>query len=195
MSVWIAWLCAWRFFLLVSLTVTANTATIPAETLLKKFGTNNTMDAAQTAKLFQSMGMSNWDYNGSREESCSSSAYFQTTYSNNDGMVDKTGLADLCPAILYELSKDACQREAKQEEGNKSGGKEDVGKAWGFGILFVTVISMGSLLGAVMVPFMRKKIFQTILMAMISLAVGVLSGSGIFHLIPHVSFIFTKLGR
>ena len=54
----------------------------------------------------------------------------------------------------------------------------------------MTVISVGSLLGAVVVPIMHKKIFQTVLMAMISLAVGVLSGSGIFHLIPHVSLIF-----
>jgi hypothetical protein len=42
---------------------------------------------------------------------------------------------------------------------------------------------------------MQKKIFQTVLMAMVSLAVGVLSGGGIFHLIPHVSFIFTKIDR
>lgn len=59
----------------------------------------------------------------------------------------------------------------------------------------MTVISLVSLLGAVLVPFMQKKIFQTVLMAMVSLAVGVLSGGGIFHLIPHVSFIFTKIDR
>jgi hypothetical protein len=54
----------------------------------------------------------------------------------------------------------------------------------------VTVISLGSLLGAVVVPIMHKTMFQTVLMAMISLAVGVLSGSGIFHLIPHVSILY-----
>ena len=67
--------------------------------------------------------------------------------------------------------------------------------AWGFGFLFVTVISVGSLLGAVVVPIMHKKIFQTVLMSMISLAVGVLSGSGIFHLIPHVSFVFMSTDK
>lgn len=38
-----------------------------------------------------------------------------------------------------------------------------------------------------MVPFMQKKVYQKILMSMVSLAVGVLGGSGIFHLIPSVS--------
>ena len=56
----------------------------------------------------------------------------------------------------------------------------------------MTIISVGSLLGAFVVPLMKTNIFQTILMAMISLAVGVLSGSGIFHLIPHVSFVLTE---
>jgi hypothetical protein len=41
--------------------------------------------------------------------------------------VDKTGLADLCPAVLYELSKDECQRQPKQEE-EEGGEKEDVGR-------------------------------------------------------------------
>ncbi|CAB4005048.1 zinc transporter ZIP14-like, partial [Paramuricea clavata] len=146
------------------------------------------MDPAQTAKLFESMGISSWHYNGSRDESCSSSAYFHRIYSKNDGLVDKADLADFCPAVLYELSKHECQRKAEEHhdhDHDEHDGNEDAGKAWGYGILFVTVISLGSLLGAVVVPFMASNLFQTILMAMISLAVGVLSGSGIFHLIPH----------
>ncbi len=57
------YLGAWCFFLFV----TASTATDPAEKLLNKFGTNHTMDAAQTAKLFESMGISDWNYDGSDE--------------------------------------------------------------------------------------------------------------------------------
>lgn len=58
--------------------------------------------------------------------------------------------------------------------------------AWGFGFLFVTVISFGSLIGAFVVPLMDKSFYKKTLMCMVSLAVGVLSGSGIFHLIPSV---------
>ncbi|CAB4005050.1 Hypothetical predicted protein, partial [Paramuricea clavata] len=126
------WLCGWpRFFLFVSLIVTANTATVPAEKLLTKFGTNYTMDAAQTAELFESIGISNWHYNGSREESCSSSAYFHRIYSKNDGLVDKADLADFCPAVLYELSKHECQRKAEEHhdhDHDEHDGNEDAGK-------------------------------------------------------------------
>lgn len=41
---------------------------MPAEKLLKKFGTNNSLNAAQTTELFAHMGISSWDYNGSGEE-------------------------------------------------------------------------------------------------------------------------------
>ncbi|CAB4005049.1 Hypothetical predicted protein, partial [Paramuricea clavata] len=125
------WLCGWRFFLFVSLIVTANTATVPAEKLLTKFGTNYTMDPAQTAKLFESMGISSWHYNGSRDESCSSSAYFHRIYSKNDGLVDKADLADFCPAVLYELSKHECQRKAEEHhdhDHDEHDGNEDAGK-------------------------------------------------------------------
>ena len=47
---------------------------------------------------------------------------------------------------------------------------------------------MASMLGAFVVPFMNKAFYKKLLLFMVSLAVGVLGGSGIFHLIPHVRF-------
>ncbi len=61
--------------------------------------------------------------------------------------------------------------------------------AWGFGVLSVTIISLASMLGAFVVPFMNKEFYRKILLAMVSMAVGVLGGSGLFHLMPHVSFL------
>ncbi len=52
----------------------------------------------------------------------------------------------------------------------------------------MTLISLASMLGAFVVPFMNKEFYKKILLGMVSMAVGVLSGSGIFHLMPHVSF-------
>ena len=43
------------------------------------------------------------------------------------------------------------------------------------------------MLGAFVVPFMNKDFYKKILLFMVSLAVGVLGGSGLFHLLPHVS--------
>ena len=58
--------------------------------------------------------------------------------------------------------------------------------AWGFGFVAVTSISLCSLLGAFVVPFMKRSYYKILLMFMVSLAVGVLCGSGLFHLLPHV---------
>ena len=49
---------------------------------------------------------------------------------------------------------------------------------------------MASMLGAFVVPFMNKAFYKKLLLFMVSLAVGVLGGSGIFHLIPHVRDFF-----
>lgn len=52
----------------------------------------------------------------------------------------------------------------------------------------MTIISFGSLIGAFVVPLMNKPVYKKMLMTMVSLAVGVLGGSGIFHLIPSVRY-------
>ncbi len=57
-------------------------------------------------------------------------------------------------------------------------------KAWAYGLLFVTIISMSSLCGAFVIPLSDKKFYKKALMVMIGVAVGSLAGSGFLHLIP-----------
>ncbi|XP_077978983.1 metal cation symporter ZIP14-like [Glandiceps talaboti] len=54
---------------------------------------------------------------------------------------------------------------------------------WGYGFLCVTIISCCSLVGVLVVPFMFKKVFKYVLMFLICLAVGSLSGCAILHLL------------
>lgn len=58
------------------------------------------------------------------------------------------------------------------------------GQVWGMGILFVTVISLCSLLGVSVMPLMDKSFYKQLLTVLIGLAVGSLSASSLFHLIP-----------
>ncbi|CAF2480293.1 unnamed protein product [Rotaria sp. Silwood2] len=53
-----------------------------------------------------------------------------------------------------------------------------------FGLITVTFINCSALCGAIILPFRHKPIFKWILSSFIGLAVGTLTGSGIFHLIP-----------
>jgi hypothetical protein len=60
---------------------------------------------------------------------------------------------------------------------------------WGLGFLFVTIISLCSLLGVSVLPLMDKVFYKQLLTALIGLAVGSLAASSLFHLIPQVSDI------
>lgn len=55
---------------------------------------------------------------------------------------------------------------------------------WGYGFLFVTIISFCSLVGVSVLPMMGKAFYSKLLTVLIGLAVGSLSGSSVFHLIP-----------
>lgn len=47
-------------------------------------------------------------------------------YSKDDGTVNRTDFIDLCPAVLYQLSKKECQVSGKEEvKEEESEGKED----------------------------------------------------------------------
>ncbi|KAM6954513.1 metal cation symporter ZIP14 [Aplochiton taeniatus] len=57
-------------------------------------------------------------------------------------------------------------------------------QVWGFGFLSVTVISLCSLVGASVVPFMRKTFYKRLLLYFIALAIGTLYSNALFQLIP-----------
>lgn len=95
--------------------------------------------------------------------------------------------------MLYQLDSEACIRlgyqsdrnhdrpDVKAAEINKKPSSTEV---WGYGVLFVTLISLCSLVGVSVLPLMGKAFYSKLLTVLIGLAVGSLSGSSLFHLIP-----------
>lgn len=59
--------------------------------------------------------------------------------------------------------------------------------AWVGGFLSITVISLLSLAGVVLIPLINRVFFKFLLSFLVALAVGTLSGDAFLHLIPHVS--------
>ncbi|XP_019908263.1 metal cation symporter ZIP14 isoform X3 [Esox lucius] len=57
-------------------------------------------------------------------------------------------------------------------------------RVWGYGFLCVTLISLCSLVGASVVPFMRKTFYKRLLLYFIALAIGTLYSNALFQLIP-----------
>lgn len=59
--------------------------------------------------------------------------------------------------------------------------------AWICGIISITVISLLSLLGVILIPIINQGCFKFLLTFLVALAVGTMSGDALLHLLPHVS--------
>ncbi|GFT41055.1 metal cation symporter ZIP14 [Nephila pilipes] len=90
-------------------------------------------------------------------------------------------LARLCPLLLLQLHNSACSAPASDQS---TALKPSTLAVWGYGLLFVTIISCCSLVGVIILPLLSKNIYQVVLMLFEGLAVGSLVGSSLFHLIP-----------
>lgn len=66
---------------------------------------------------------------------------------------------------------------------------------WGYGILCVTLISLCSLVGASVVPFMKKTFYKRLLLYFIALAIGTLYSNALFQLIPEVVSVLVLLAN
>ena len=60
---------------------------------------------------------------------------------------------------------------------------------WGIGFLCVTLINLCALLGMVFIPLMARSFYKRLLMFMVALGVGTLTGSSLLFLIPEVDII------
>ncbi|XP_074505973.1 zinc transporter ZIP6 isoform X2 [Sebastes fasciatus] len=118
----------------------------------------------------------------------------------------------LCPALLNQIDGGACilhggaaehgERVLDHKHGHghhgdhnnsdhghreRSGGdgSKNIAIAWVGGFVSITVISLLSLLGVVLIPLMNRVFFKFLLSFLVALAVGTLSGDAFLHLIPH----------
>ncbi|CAF0813565.1 unnamed protein product [Rotaria sordida] len=89
--------------------------------------------------------------------------------------LNRSDIYQLLPVLFNVKFNDGCI---------KSGGGRVTWKNVLIGLITVTFINCSALCGAIILPFRNKSIFKWILSAFIGLAVGTLTGSGIFHLIP-----------
>ncbi|CAF4063371.1 unnamed protein product, partial [Rotaria sp. Silwood2] len=99
---------------------------------------------------------------------------FNIQAANISGNLSQSDVYQLLPALLNVKFNDGC---------TKSEGRV-TWKNVLFGLITVTFINCSALCGAIILPFRHKPIFKWILSSFIGLAVGTLTGSGIFHLIP-----------
>ncbi|XP_056313438.1 metal cation symporter ZIP14 [Danio aesculapii] len=96
--------------------------------------------------------------------------------------IDERGLQQICPTMIQQLDSQACKTQPNQD--SESSPRPTEAEVWGYGLLCVTVISLCSLVGASVVPFMRKTFYKRLLLYFIALAIGTLYSNALFQLIP-----------
>ncbi|XP_070820837.1 metal cation symporter ZIP14 isoform X2 [Chaetodon trifascialis] len=98
--------------------------------------------------------------------------------------LDGRGLQELCPTMLQQLDAGTCRVQKKEELSGDASPRPSYAEVWGYGILCVTLISLCSLVGASVVPFMKKTFYKRLLLYFIALAIGTLYSNALFQLIP-----------
>ncbi|NWX78954.1 S39AA protein, partial [Alca torda] len=98
----------------------------------------------------------------------------------------------MCPALLYQIERRLCivhydeledfmkSKNASIENKDKTGAS-----AWFCGIISITVISLLSLLGVILIPIINQWCFKFLLTFLVALAVGTMSGDALLHLHHH----------
>uniref|UniRef100_A0A8C6WFW3 Solute carrier family 39 member 10 n=2 Tax=Neogobius melanostomus TaxID=47308 RepID=A0A8C6WFW3_9GOBI len=102
-----------------------------------------------------------------------------------DSLISPDQFSYLCPALLYQIDRRLCLRHYHNLE--TGGAEEELLLVWVSGFVSITIISLLSLLGVVLVPILNQGCFKFMLTFLVALAVGTLSGDALLHLLPHVN--------
>lgn len=123
-----------------------------------------------------------------------------------EGGVTLSDFSVLCPALLNQIDSEACIMHGDAAEHtdhkhphshhdhnildhnyseNSGEGTKSITRAWIWGFVSITIISLLSLLGVVLIPLMNRVFYKFLLSFLVALAVGTLSGDAFLHLIPH----------
>ncbi|XP_063787870.1 metal cation symporter ZIP14 isoform X3 [Pseudophryne corroboree] len=161
--------------------------------ILNKYGENETLSLQQLQSLLERLEAGRGGSEPHNISQCiSASAVFAANNLTADSTVGAEGLQNLCPSILQHLETQTCLEVPVLHNDTSTEGRPSSGEVWGYGFLCVTVISLCSLLGAGVVPFMKKACYKRLLLFFIALAIGTLYSNALFQLIPE-AFGFNPL--
>ncbi|XP_041855172.1 metal cation symporter ZIP14 isoform X1 [Melanotaenia boesemani] len=166
--------------------------------LLARYGNNSTISVPQLRSLLAvlSQGQSGSDGDSSEVAETPTTIPPQTNSSkclpadtlaiysiSEQSRLDGQGFQKLCPSMLQQLDAGTC-RAQKEELSSDTSPRPSDAEVWGYGILCVTLISLCSLIGASVVPFMKRTFYKRLLLYFIALAIGTLYSNALFQLIP-----------
>ncbi|XP_028396491.1 zinc transporter ZIP6-like [Dendronephthya gigantea] len=96
--------------------------------------------------------------------------------------IDSNEFNQICPALIEQLESKSCVKVT--EKGN---GTHTSKYVWLYGFVSVLLISLLSLAGIAVIPTMKGNMYKKIIIVLVGLAIGTLTGDALFHLIPHAA--------
>ncbi|KAL7640930.1 UNVERIFIED_CONTAM: hypothetical protein RMT77_008067 [Armadillidium vulgare] len=105
-------------------------------------------------------------------------------FNDTQKFITKEEFSMLLPLVVHQMQTHVCEEIDLNSDSQKNHKKPTTFEVWGYGILFVTLISGCSLAGVSVLPLMARDFYQKLLTVLIGLAVGSLAASAVFHLIP-----------
>ncbi|XP_062260585.1 zinc transporter ZIP6 isoform X1 [Platichthys flesus] len=185
----------------------------PATGAAARRGTDNHTQAAAPSDQDPEYDQGHVNGNHSQEtvECLNVSSVLSSHGMSQGGGVTLGDFSYLCPALLNQIDSGACivhgedtthgdtdhkhHKHAHSHHGdhNQSDHSErtagetskSITTAWVGGLVSITIISLLSLLGVLLIPLMNRDFFKFLLSFLVALAVGTLSGDAFLHLIPH----------
>ncbi|MEQ2239742.1 hypothetical protein ILYODFUR_007574 [Ilyodon furcidens] len=167
--------------------------------LLARYGDNSTITVSQLRSLLALLSRSQSESpDDDRDEAETTTITLPKTNSSKclpadtlaiyniseQSRLDGQGLQKLCPTMLQQLDAGTCKVKKGDELSPDPSLRPSDAEVWGYGILCVTLISLCSLIGASVVPFMKKTFYKRLLLYFIALAIGTLYSNALFQLIP-----------
>lgn len=159
--------------------------------LLSRYGENGTISVPQLRTLLMHLNTQPSEENETETpappsrtntSTCLAAGTLAVHGLSEQSRLDGLGLREFCPTMLQQLDSRSCR--AQQEQEPDTSPRPTDAEVWGYGFLCVTVISLCSLVGASVVPFMRKTFYKRLLLYFIALAIGTLYSNALFQLIP-----------
>lgn len=124
---------------------------------------------------------------GHQHEACLNVTQLLTDFGlSPDSVISPVQFSYLCPALLYQIDRRLCLRHySNLEVESQAIQPPNSVMVWVWGFVSITIISLLSLLGVVLVPILNQGCFKFLLTFLVALAVGTLSGDALLHLLPH----------
>ncbi|XP_065665884.1 metal cation symporter ZIP14 isoform X2 [Hydra vulgaris] len=113
-------------------------------------------------------------------QKCFSAEDILEIFNISETSISKESFQQICPSFVQQVVSGYCMNSV--ETSDKS---ESTWKSWVATFVAIFIINLGSLICLFAAPIIKKKWFSFLLLFVISMAVGVLSGDAILHLLPH----------